>query len=617
MKQLLKFLTCGSVDDGKSTLIGHMLYDAKLIFTDQKQALELESQVGSAGGEIDYSLLLDGLQAEQEQGITIDVAYRYFSTKRRSFIVADSPGHEQYTRNMAVGASFADLAVILLDITKGILPQMRRHTRICALCGIQDFVFAVNKMDLVDFDARVFGEIEAAIRAMAAEYPIHSLAIIPTSASTGDNLTHASELTPWYEGQPLLDYLEMVEPLRQQMSAGFCLPVQRVSRPDRTFRGFQGQVAMGKVALGEEVTVLPSGEKACVSRILAAGEDVNEAAFGQPVSLCLDREVDVSRGCVLVRDMHPYVTDRFACMVLWFDDKPLVLWRSYLMKVGTSMIPAMVTKVRYGVDIDTGEHHEQNTLEKNGIALVEVKANQPVVIDAFSQAPDLGELIFIDRVSHATSACGVVEFPLEVEGRVVAQKHATTRAMREQRNGHRAVTVWFTGLSGAGKSTLADAVEQRLFARGVQTMVLDGDNVRLGLNKNLGFSDEDRAENIRRVAEMSKLLNDAGVAVLTAFISPFQADRRNARKIVGEGTFVEVYVSTAMEECERRDAKGLYAKARRGEIREFTGVSAPYEPPEHPEIVIDTAGASIEDSADAVLEMLEKYLVLESEADAL
>ena len=609
MKQLLKFLTCGSVDDGKSTLIGHMLYDAKLIFADQKQALELESQVGSAGGEIDYSLLLDGLQAEHEQGITIDVAYRFFSTKRRSFIVADSPGHEEYTRNMAVGASFADLAVILLDATKGILPQTRRHTRICALCGIQDFVFAVNKMDLVDFDERVFGEIEAAIRLMVAEYPVHTLAIIPTSAVAGDNLANASDRTPWYCGMPLLEYLETVEPLRQEMSDGFCLPVQRVSRPDRTFRGFQGQIAMGRVRMGDCVRVLPSGQEACVSRILAAGEDVDEAVFGQPVSLCLDREVDVSRGCVIVRDMRPYITDSFAVTMLWFDDAPLALWRSYLLKVGTATIPAMVTKVRYGIDINTGEHLDAQMLEKNGIALVEVKTNQPVVIDAFSHAPMLGELILIDRVSHATAACGVVEFPLAVEGRAVVQELSVTRQMREQRNAHRALTVWFTGLSGAGKSTLADAVERRLFARGVQTMVLDGDNVRMGLNKNLGFSAEDRSENIRRVAEAAKLLNDAGVVVLTAFISPFSADRAAARTVIGD-SFVEVYVNTPVEECERRDVKGLYEKARRGEIREFTGVSSPYEAPQDPDVVVDTANATVDESADAVLRELEGRLVL-------
>ncbi|MBO4365045.1 MAG: adenylyl-sulfate kinase [Eggerthellaceae bacterium] len=611
MKQLLKFLTCGSVDDGKSTLIGHMLYDAKLIFADQKQALELESQVGSAGGAIDYSLLLDGLQAEHEQGITIDVAYRYFSTKRRSFIVADSPGHEEYTRNMAVGASFADLAVILLDATKGILSQTRRHTRICALCGIQDFVFAVNKMDLVDFDHEVFSKIETAIRDMVAEYPIHTLSIIPTSASTGDNLTHASVRTPWFEGLPLLDYLETVEPLRQQMSDGFCLPIQRVSRPDRTFRGFQGQIAMGKIQVGDAVTVLPSGEEAHVSRIIAAGEDTQEAMFGQPVSVCLDREVDVSRGCVIVRSMKPYVTDRFACTMLWFDDEPLVPWRSYLLKVGTATIPAMVTKIRHGVDINTGQQQDMQQLTKNGIALVEMKTNQPVVVDAFSQAPMLGELILIDRVSHATSACGVVEFPLGVEGSVIEQELSVTRQMREQRNGHRAFTVWLTGLSGAGKSTLADAVERKLFARGVRTMVLDGDNVRMGLNANLGFSAEDRAENIRRVSEAAKLLNDAGVVVLTAFISPFRADRENARKVVGEDAFVEVHVSTPVEECERRDVKGLYAKARRGEIREFTGVSSPYEPPEAAHVVLNTANATVEESADALMRELERYLVLD------
>ncbi len=606
MKKLLKFLTCGSVDDGKSTLIGHMLYDAKLIFADQEKALELESKVGSAGGAVDYSLLLDGLLAEREQGITIDVAYRYFSTENRSFIVADTPGHEEYTRNMAVGASFAELALILIDATKGILTQTCRHARICSLMGIQDFVFAVNKMDLINYNQAVYESVRGQIKKLMEPYQIHSLQVIPVSATVGDNLTELSQQMPWYPGKPLLKYLEEVEPWAPDTKGGFCMPVQRVSRPDRTFRGFQGEIVTGHVAVGDEITALPSRETAEVSEILVAGTQAQEAFQGRPVTICLDKEIDISRGCVITKDKPLAMERRFAALLLWMDDEPLYAGGQYMMKLGTQKVPATVTSLRYGVDINSGERVKITKLNKNEIALCELAADSPCILDTFQNTRELGELILIDRVSHATSACGTVQYLLEQVGAAVAQELTVTRSMREDRNGHRARTIWFTGLSGAGKSSLANAVEKRLFDEGVHTMLLDGDNVRLGLCRDLSFSAADRGENIRRVAETARLLNDAGIVVLTAFISPFQADREMAREILGEA-FVEVYVSTDLKTCEERDVKGMYAKARRGEIRDFTGISSPYEVPANPEITISTASGALSENAEKLLRELKKY----------
>ena len=602
-KGLLKFITCGSVDDGKSTLIGHMLYDAKLLFADQQRALEMESRVGSADGKLDYSLLLDGLMAEREQGITIDVAYRYFSTKQRSFIVADTPGHEEYTRNMAVGASFAELALILIDATKGVLVQTRRHARICALMGIRHFVFAVNKMDLVGYDPAVYREIEGQIRALTAEYELESLAVIPVSAAEGDNLTGDKGRLTWYEGKTLLDYLETVEIRTGGDEAGFCMPVQRVSRPNYTFRGFQGEVCTGSVRVGDELMVLPSREKARVTRLLRAGADDEAACAGDPVTLCLDREIDISRGCVLVRDRELLVGSSFAATLLWMDDKPLERGAPYLGRVGTRLFPVTVTEIDYSIDVNTGAHVPAGRVEKNSIVLCRLSADAPLVYDLFARTRELGELILIDRVSHMTSACGVIQYSLGNQGKAVEQGYSLTREMRERRNGHKAVTVWFTGLSGAGKSTIANAVEKKLYESGLHTMVLDGDNMRLGLNRDLGFSAGDRSENIRRTAEVAKLLNDAGVIVLTAFISPYKQDREMAREIIGP-SFLEVYVSTDISVCEARDKKGLYQKARRGEIRDFTGISSAYEVPERPDVVIDTAVGTVEENADAVLREL-------------
>ncbi len=607
MNALLKFITCGSVDDGKSTLIGHMLYDAKLLFADQERALELDSKVGSRGGEIDYSLLLDGLMAEREQGITIDVAYRYFTTERRSFIVADTPGHEEYTRNMAVGASFADLAVILVDASQGVLTQTRRHTRICSLMGIKHFVFAVNKMDLIDFEQEKFQKIQKDIKVLLAEFEYSTAQMIPVSATEGDNITKRSAHMPWYTGKTLLDYLETINVKENPAETGFTMPVQRVCRPNHTFRGFQGQIESGSVSVGDAIKVLPSGESAKVTLIYEGDKEVQTSATGHAVTIQLDTEIDVSRGCVLVRDTSLNVNSMFAATLLWMDDVKLLPGRNFLLKLGTQSVPATIMKIRYKIDVNTGEEVYADAIYKNEIALCEISTASKLVFDEFEKNNALGSLILIDRVSHMTSACGIVEHTLNRENQLTWHNMDITRSFREEQLGQTAKTIWFTGLSGSGKSTLANELEKRLVAMGKHTMLLDGDNVRMGLNRNLGFREADRIENIRRIAEVSKLMNDAGLIVLTSFISPFAQDRQNAREIIGDA-FMEVYVSTPMEECERRDVKGLYKKARNGELDHFTGVTSPYEVPQHAEVVIDTSKYSVEACVDQILEQLENQL---------
>ncbi len=607
MQSLLKFITCGSVDDGKSTLIGHMLYDAKLLFTDQEKSLELDSKVGSTGGEIDYSLLLDGLMAEREQGITIDVAYRYFTTEKRSFIVADTPGHEEYTRNMAVGASFADLAVILVDASQGVLVQTKRHTRICALMGIKHIVFAVNKMDLIGYDKFKFGKLKIDIEEMIEEFKFSSVQIIPVSATVGDNLTNKSDNTPWYEGKTLLDYLETIDVSENEESRDFILPIQRVCRPDRTFRGFQGQIASGKVRVGDEITALPSGEKAKVKSILVTDREEMSAYKGQAVNICLDKEVDVSRGCVLTSNEKLTVSNMFTAEILWMDDSELVEGKNYFLKLGTKMIPATVMKIKYRVDVNEGTHIPTSKLHKNEIASCDISISDKIVFDEFKKNRDLGCFILIDRVTNMTSACGVVEHALRRGNNLTWHEMDVTREIRSKQKGQTPKTLWFTGLSGAGKSTLVNGVEKRLVAAGKHTMVLDGDNVRMGLNRNLGFEEGDRIENIRRVAEVCKLMNDAGLIVVTSLVSPYEKDRKNARNIIGDEDFIEVYVSTPLEECEKRDIKGLYKKARNNEIPNFTGITSAYEIPKNPDIIIDTTGKTIEDSVDYIMGELEKY----------
>ncbi|MCD8086504.1 MAG: adenylyl-sulfate kinase [Clostridiales bacterium] len=607
---LLKFVTCGSVDDGKSTLIGHMLYDAKLLYADQVQALELDSKVGSRGGKIDYSLLLDGLMAEREQGITIDVAYRYFSTEHRSFIVADAPGHEEYTRNMAVGASFADLAVILVDATQGILTQTRRHTRICALMGIRHFVFAVNKMDLVQYNRYRFYELERELRRLVAEFLPASVAVIPVSATEGDNVTRPSTNMYWYEGPALLTYLEQVPVADDSIKNGFVLPVQRVCRPDRTFRGFQGQVACGQLRVGDAVIVLPSGEKAHVSHLLMAGQPAEEITAGEAVTVQLDREVDVSRGDVIMKNANLNLGRLFTATILWMDDTSLSAGRNYTLKLGTKQIPATVLKIRHKIDINTGSRIPADRLKKNELAVCDIAASDRVIFNRFQSRHGgrcdkaLGCFLLIDRVTNMTSACGTVLGPLVRDKNLVYQETDITKELRASQKNQKPLTVWFTGLSGSGKSALANELEKRLVAMGKHTMLLDGDNIRMGLNKNLSFEEADRVENIRRIAEVAKLMNDAGLIVMTSFISPFERDRNNAREVIGSD-FFEVYVSTPLEECERRDVKGLYQKARNGEIPDFTGISSPFEVPQNPDLTVNTADRSIESCVDEILHCIE------------
>lgn len=607
MQELLKFITCGSVDDGKSTLIGHMLYDAKLLFTDQEKALKLESKLGNADNRIDYSLLLDGLMDEREQGITIDVAYRYFATPNRSFIVADTPGHEEYTRNMAVGASFADLAVLLVDAAKGVLMQTKRHARICSLMGIKDVVFAVNKMDLIHYDRYQFERISGEIKKLSVDFAFKSVYIIPVSATEGDNITEKSESTSWYTGETLLSYLENIEIDKNEETGNFIMPIQRVCRPDRTFRGFQGQIESGELAEGDEVTILPSKEKANVKSIYIGDLMANKAIAGQPVTISLDKEVDVSRGCVITGNASLQTSSMFTASLLWMADDQLIAGKDYYLKIGTKLIPATILKIKYKIDINSGEHISVDQIYKNEIASCDISVINKIVIEEFKKNRTLGGFILIDRVTNMTSACGVVEHSLRRNDNLMWQETDITREIRAKQKGQKPATLWFTGLSGSGKSTLANQIEKRLVAMGRHTMLLDGDNIRLGLNKNLGFKENDRIENIRRVAEVAKLMNDAGLIVITAFISPFARDRESAREIIGED-FIEIYVSTPIEECERRDVKGLYKKARAGELPNFTGISSPYEVPLNPQITISTSDCKLTESVDYLMKMLEEFM---------
>jgi len=617
VKNLLKFITCGSVDDGKSTLLGHMLYDAKLLYTDQRRTLEMESRIG---GRLDYSLLLDGLMAEREQGITIDVAYRYFHTERRSFIAADTPGHEEYTRNMAVGASFAQLALILTDAAHGILIQTKRHTRICSLMGIRHFVFAVNKMDLLSYDQESFFKIKRELEALLEEFPYESVYILPVSATEGDNITKKSEHMAWFEGCPLLEYLETIDISPKNGGEGFFLPVQRVVKPQRhsslpqsvsvdaNFRGFQGQIESGAIHVGEEITALPSRETAKVQEIFVTDSKESSAVTGQAVTIRLDREIDVSRGSVLVNGEEPNVSSMCTATLLWMDDTPLVAGRNYYIKLGTKMLPAAIMTIKYRIDVNTGVHIPAERLSKNEIACCDIVFSEKIVFTPFQKNKALGGFLLIDRVSNLSAACGVIEHSLRRSDNLTWQETTIGRKERAEQKGQKPKTLWFTGLSGSGKTSLANEIEKRLWEMGKHTMLLDGDNVRMGLNKNLGFKEQDRIENIRRVSEVAKLLNDAGLIVLAAFISPYNRDRENAKEIIGREDFIEIYVSTSLQECERRDVKGLYRKARSGEIPNFTGIGSPYETPEKPDIIIDTEKKSLTENVEYLMEQLAKWL---------
>ncbi|THD63271.1 sulfate adenylyltransferase subunit CysN [Phenylobacterium sp.] len=607
-KSLLRFLTCGSVDDGKSTLIGRLLYDSKMIFEDQLAALEADSKkVGTQGGEIDFALLVDGLAAEREQGITIDVAYRFFSTDKRKFIVADTPGHEQYTRNMVTGASTADAAVILIDARKGVLTQTRRHSYLVSLLGIRHVVLAVNKMDLVEWSQGRFDEIVADYRAFAQQIGIEAFAAIPMSALRGDNITEPSANAPWYDGPPLMRWLEDAPVEDDLREKPFRMPVQWVNRPNLDFRGFSGLVASGVVRPGDKVKALPSGRESTVQRIVTFTGDLDEAVAGQSVTLTLADEIDVSRGDVLAAAGNPpAVADQFEATLVWFDEEPMLPGRPYLLKLGTRTVAAQVAEPKYKVNVNTLEHLAARRLELNEIGVCNLSLDAPIAFDPYAENRDLGGFILIDRLSNRTVGAGLLHFALRRSQNIHWQALDVDKAARARALGQAARVVWLTGLSGAGKSTIANLVEKRLAADGRHTYLLDGDNVRHGLNKDLGFTEQDRVENIRRVAEVAKLMADAGLIVLVSFISPFRAERRMARELMAEGEFVEVFVDTPIAEAERRDVKGLYAKARAGQLKNFTGVDSPYEAPESPEIRIDTTALSPEQAAEAIVAWLEK-----------
>jgi bifunctional enzyme CysN/CysC len=607
-KSLLRFITCGSVDDGKSTLIGRLLYDSKMIFEDQFAALEEDSKrVGTRGGEVDFALLVDGLAAEREQGITIDVAYRFFSTERRKFIVADTPGHEQYTRNMVTGASTADLAVILIDARKGVLTQTRRHSYLVALLGIRRVVLAINKMDLVDYSQASFERIVADYREFAAHIGLAEIVAIPLSAVHGDNILERGPNLAWYRGATLLGALEGAEIATAVSTRPLRFLVQWVNRPNLDFRGFCGQVLGGRVRPGDAVRVLPSGRTSRIARILLAGSELKEAVSGQSVTLTLEDEVDVSRGDVIAAaELPPPTTARIQATLVWMNEAPLFSGRSYLLKTGATTVNAVVAPIRHKIDINTLEALPAERLDLNDIGVAELALDRPVVFEPYSASRSLGGFILIDRLSNETVGAGLIDSGLARGDHVQWQALDVDKAARAAAKGQRPAVLWMTGLSGAGKSTIANLVEAKLAAEGRHTYLLDGDNLRHGLNADLGFTERDRIENIRRVAEVARLMLDAGLIVIVAFISPFRAERDAARARLEPGEFIEIFIDTPLEEAERRDVKGLYAKARRGEIANFTGIDSPYEAPRSPEIHILTARTEAAAAAEQIVDYLHR-----------
>jgi bifunctional enzyme CysN/CysC len=607
-KSLLRFITCGSVDDGKSTLIGRLLFESKMLFEDQLAAVESDSKkFGTQGESIDFALLVDGLAAEREQGITIDVAYRFFSTDRRKFIVADTPGHEQYTRNMVTGASTADVAILMVDARKGILTQTRRHSFLVSLIGIRHIVVAINKMDLVEYSEGVFNNIVEEYQTFAAEVGIEKITFIPMSAFKGDNVTECSERMPWYRGTTLMGYLETVEVDDERAQRlPFRMAVQWVNRPNLDFRGFSGLLAGGKIHPGDKVRVLPSGKESTVARIVTMDGDLDEAVAGQSVTLTLEDEIDVSRGDLFVKSDQPAsVAKQFETTVVWMHEEALLPGRTYLMKVGTQMVSATVTDIKYQVNVNTLEHTAAKSLDLNGIGICSLSLDRDIAFDPYKENQDTGNFILIDRLTNSTVGAGMINFALRRSHNITIQHVDVNKEGRGSAKHQKPCIIWLTGLSGAGKSTIANLVEQKLFAMGRHTYLLDGDNVRHGLNKDLGFTDGDRVENIRRIAEVAKLMLDAGLIVISAFISPFRSERRMARELVEEGEFVEVFVNTPLDVAEDRDVKGLYKKARRGELKNFTGVDSPYEAPEDPECDLRTAGYSADECAEQVVEYLQ------------
>ena len=606
-KDMLRFITCGSVDDGKSTLIGRLLYDSKMIFEDQLAALESDSKVsGTQGQEIDFALLVDGLAAEREQGITIDVAYRFFNTENRKFIVADCPGHEQYTRNMVTGASSADLAVILIDARKGVLVQTRRHSYLCHLLGIRHLVLAVNKLDLVGYDQGVFEAIVADYANFAQAIGIGEFTAIPISGFKGDNTTARSVHTPWYVGPTLIEHLERVEiDSAREAKQPFRLPVQWVNRPNLDFRGFAGLIASGTVRPGDAVRVLPAGTTSTVSRIVTQDGDLAEAQAGQSVTLCLADEIDCSRGNVIAAaDAPPEAADQFEASLVWMSDEALIPGRGYWLKLASQTVSATVQPPKYAVNVNTLEHLAVKTLELNAIGVAELTTDKPLVFEAYADSRTLGGFILIDKLSNATVAAGMLNFSLRRAQNVHWQALDVSREAHAAMKHQQAAVLWFTGLSGSGKSTIANLVKKKLHALGHHTFLLDGDNVRHGLNKDLGFTETDRIENIRRVGEVAKLMTDAGLIVLTAFISPFAAERDMVRNMLPPGEFIEIFVDTPLAEAERRDVKGLYKKARAGDLKNFTGIDSPYEVPTRPELRVDTTRESPEGAAERIVDYI-------------
>lgn len=606
-KSLLRFITCGSVDDGKSTLIGRLLYDSKMIFEDQLAALEADSKRhGTQGEALDFALLVDGLAAEREQGITIDVAYRFFTTAKRKFIVADTPGHEQYTRNMVTGASTADLAVILVDARKGVLRQTRRHSYLVHLIGIRHVVLAVNKMDLVDYDEATFAAILADYRAFAESIGIGAFTAIPISGFRGDNITTPSPNTPWYSGPTLIEHLETVElDATAAQARPFRMPVQWVSRPNLDFRGFAGQIASGTIRPGDKVRIVPSGKTSAIARIVTFDGDLDEAVAGQSVTLTLADEVDCSRGdMIAAAGDPPQASDQFRATLVWLDEAALKPGRGYWLKLGTQMVTATIQPPEYEIDVNTLEHLAAKTLGLNAIGVVEFATDRPIVFEPYASSRELGGFILIDKFTNATVAAGMIAFSLRRAENIHWQPVSITREDHARMKNQTPRVLWFTGLSGSGKSTIANEVEKQLFLMNRHTFLLDGDNVRHGLNRDLGFTEADRIENIRRVGEVARLMADAGLIVLTAFISPFRAERQMVREMLPPGEFIEIFIDTPLAVAEARDVKGLYKKAREGKLKNFTGIDSPYEPPENPEIRVNTLEMSPEAAARYIIERI-------------
>lgn len=604
-QDLLRFITCGSVDDGKSTLIGRLLWESQQIFDDQLSTLQADSRRhGTQGNDIDFALLVDGLAAEREQGITIDVAYRFFSTPRRKFIVADTPGHEQYTRNMITGASTADVAVLLIDARQGVMMQTRRHAYLAALVGIKHIILAINKMDLVAYDHQVFADTLAAFNTAVEPLGFDSITAIPLSALKGDNITSRSAHTPWYQGPTLMACLETIDP-RPSREFKTVFPVQWVNRPDASFRGFSGTLASGQLAVGNEVRVTASGKTAKIARIVTGNGDLDCANPGDAITLVLDREVDASRGDILARAEQPLeMTDQFEATLVWMHDEPGLIGRSYEIKLANQWASASLTALKHRIDVNTQAHEACRQLQLNDIAVANVALSKPLVFDTYAQSHTLGGFVLVDKYTNSTVAAGMIRHNLRRAQNVHRQALSITREDRERLNGHKGKVIWFTGLSGSGKSTIANTLEKELHAQGKRTYILDGDNVRQGLNRDLGFTDADRVENIRRVAEVAKLMMDAGLIVMTAFISPFRAERQMARELIGEDNFIEVFVDTPLAVCEQRDPKGLYKKARAGQLPNMTGINSPYEAPLNSNLTINTVVTNAEQSHEQIIKII-------------